>query len=174
MPSPNLPTLDSAIVYPGSVLFEGTTLSEGRGTTRPFELVGAPGLDAAVLTQTLADLELPGVVFRPVHFEPTFQKHAGHTCGGCQLHVVDRDVFEPIVAAVAIMQATHALAPRAFGWRQPPYEYETEKPPIDILWGSDTLRDQVAADHSPAAMAAAWKSDLTEFAPIRQRYLIYD
>ena len=174
MPSPNLPTLDSAIVYPGSVLFEGTTLSEGRGTTRPFELIGAPGLDAAVLTHALADLELPGVVFRQVHFEPTFQKHAGQICSGCQLHVVDREVFEPIVAAVAIMQATHALAPRAFGWRQPPYEYESEKLPIDILWGSDTLRNQIAADRSPVAMATAWKSDLTEFAPIRQRYLIYD
>ena len=173
MPSPNLPTLDSALVYPGSVLFEGTTLSEGRGTTRPFELIGAPGLDADVLTNSLTDLGLPGVVFRPVYFEPTFQKHVGHTCGGCQLHIVDRVAFKPVVAAVAIMRAAHQHAPRAFGWREPPYEYETEKLPIDILWGTDTLRSQIAEDPSPLAIAATWESDLAEFAPIRQRYLIY-
>ncbi len=174
MPSPNLPTLDSAIVYPGSVLFEGTSLSEGRGTTRPFELIGAPGIDPIALTDFLTDLELSGVVFRPVSFEPTFQKHAGHTCGGCQLHVVDRDAFKPVGAAVAIMQAVHTLAPPAFGWREPPYEYETEKPPIDILWGSETLRHRIDADQSAATIATAWENDLVEFADIRQRYLVYE
>ena len=173
MPSPNLPTLDSAIVYPGSVLFEGTTLSEGRGTTRPFELVGAPWLDAAALTKTLNDLALPGVIFRPVHFEPTFQKHAWQMCSGCQLHVVDRDTFKPVVSAVAIMRAAYALTPRSFGWRQPPYEYETVKLPIDILSGTETLRRHIDENRSLTAIAAAWEDALAEFSDVRQRYLLY-
>lgn len=174
MPSPNLPTLDSAIVYPGAVLLEGTTLSEGRGTTRPFELIGAPDLDSDVLTSVLTALELPGIVFRSVHFEPTFQKHAGRLCGGCQLHVVDRHAFEPVVAAVAIMQAAHELAPEAFGWREPPYEYEAHTLPIDILSGSDGLRRQIEAGESPTAIRASWEDGLIEFASIRRRYLAYE
>src|SRR5688572_2174967 len=102
MPSPNIPTLDTAIVYPGTVLFEGTNVSEGRGTTRPFELVGAPEVAAERFADRLNELSLPGVFFRPAVFEPTFHKHAKTTCGGCQIHVLDRVVFEPVLTAVAL------------------------------------------------------------------------
>ena len=103
MPSPNIPTLDSAIVYPGAVLFEGTMLSEGRGTTRPFELIGAPWIDGESLADAMNARGLPGVHFRPVFFEPTFQKHARQTCGGCQLHVTDRQAFQPVRTAVELI-----------------------------------------------------------------------
>lgn len=120
MPSPNIPTLDTAIVYPGAVLFEGTLLSEGRGTTRPFEIMGAPWVQAERLAAALNAYRLPGTHFRPVWFEPTFHKHAGKTCGGCQVHVTSRTMFEPVLTAVAWMREIHAQAPDMFQWRQPP------------------------------------------------------
>jgi len=143
MPSPNLPTTDSCDVYPGMVLLEGTNLSEGRGTTRPFELFGAPFLDSYVLAARLEGELGPGARLRPCSFEPTFQKHAGVVCGGGQLHVTDRDAFHPVRTAVSVLRAVRDLAGDAFGWREPPYEYETEKLPIDILWGHDGLRTAI-------------------------------
>ena len=172
-PSPNLPTLDSAIVYPGMVLLEGTNLSEGRGTTRPFELAGAPWLDAHRLTDELNGLRLPGVHFRPAEFQPTFQKHAGQTCGGCQIHVADRVAFRPVLTTVALIQTCRRLAPDRFAWRQPPYEYETRIPPIDILSGSDQLRRQLDDDVSYSAIADGWTAGLDAFRPVRERYLLY-
>ena len=174
MPSPNLPTLDSAIVYPGGVLFEGTAVSEGRGTTRPFELIGAPWVDADRLVETLSALQLPGVIFRPVQFEPTFQKHASQVCGGCQLHVTDRPTFEPVTVAVALMQAIRQQDPDSFAWRQPPYEYEQVKLPIDILAGTERLREQIDDDLTADAIAAGWRSSLVEFDTQRQRVLLYE
>ena len=173
MPSPNLPTLDSAIVYPGGVLLEGTTLSEGRGTTRPFELVGAPGIDADDVAARLNALALPGVHFRPVTFEPAFQKHARRPCGGCQLHVTNRRAFRPVLAAVAVMQTFRQAAPDAFAWRDPPYEYEHEKMPIDALSGSDRLRLQIDADVAALDIARGWDAELAEFAEIRAQFLLY-
>ena len=173
MPSPNLPTLDSAVVYPGMVLLEGTNLSEGRGTTRPFELCGAPWIDSEALVAALDAAPLPGVRFRPVFFEPTFQKHAGRRCGGCQLHVVDRAAFRPIETAVALLEAFRRLDPAAFAWRTPPYEYETEKMPIDILYGSDALRRLVEADTPPDVVAGTWQPALERFLEIRSRVLLY-
>jgi uncharacterized protein YbbC (DUF1343 family) len=143
MPSPNLPTPDSCAVYPGMVLVEGTNLSEGRGTTRPFELVGAPWLDGQALAEHLDAAALEGVRFRPCWFEPTFQKHAGEVCGGVQLHVTDRRAFRPVRAAVELLRSARAMAPRDFGWRPPPYEYEERLMPVDILWGSEGLRTGV-------------------------------
>ncbi|MDE2677780.1 MAG: DUF1343 domain-containing protein [Gemmatimonadota bacterium] len=173
MPSPNLPTPESCLVYPGMVLLEGTNLSEGRGTTRPFELFGAPWLDPTSLTAHLADAHLPGVTFRPCHFEPTFQKHAGTLCGGAQLHVTDPGTFEPVRTAVEILFATRALAPRDFAWRQPPYEYEETLPPIDILWGNDRLRkgldDGVATDQ----ILTGTEAELGEFAAAADPSLLY-
>ena len=148
MPSPNMPTLDTAIVYPGTVLFEGTMLSEGRGTTRPFELIGAPWLDGEELAARLNAIGLTGVYFRPAIFEPTFQKHAKATCGGCQIHVTDREAFEPVKAGVALMRECFGLAPDRFEWRAPPYEYEHDKMPIDILAGSPAT---AAADRAADA-----------------------
>ena len=172
-PSPNLPTLDSAIVYPGTVLFEGTNLSEGRGTTKPFELVGAPWLEAHRLTRLMTQLGLPGVRFRPADFQPTFQKHAGQTCGGCQLHVTDRTSFQPVLTAVALLEVCRRLAPDRFAWRQPPYEYETVIPPIDILSGSDHLRQNLEAEVPYTTIADAWTTSLNSFRSNRKRFLLY-
>ena len=173
MPSPNLPTLDSALVYPGMVLLEGTTLSEGRGTTRPFELAGAPGIDSEALSDALNALDLPGVHFRPAGFEPTFQKHAGRTCGGCQIHVTDRRAFRPVLTATAVIRACRATAPHAFAWREPPYEYERERMPIDILSGSEALRRALDAGRAAADIAAGWEPAVAAFEPVRRRYLLY-
>ena len=173
IPSPNLPTLDSTIVYPGCVLFEGTNLSEGRGTTRPFELIGAPWLPADELARTLNSLSLPGVVFRSAHFEPTCQKHARQTCGGCQIHVTDRRVYRPVLTAVVLLQAARQAVPARFGWREPPYEYEHEKRPIDILSGSDRFRTEIEADVPASEIAKSWEPDVAAFESTRRRFLIY-
>jgi uncharacterized protein YbbC (DUF1343 family) len=173
MPSPNMPTLDTAIVYPGTVLFEGILLSEGRGTTRPFELVGAPWIDAERFASDMNTLELPGVHFRPAVFEPTFQKHARQSCGGCQIHVTDRQAFKPVLTGVALIQMFRRANPDQFAWRQPPYEYEQDKLPIDILAGSDTLRTQIEADISAAEIAATWRDDEQTFRTLRRPYLLY-
>lgn len=173
MPSPNLPTLDSATVYPGCVLLEGTNLSEGRGTTRPFELAGAPWIDGARLATRLNGQSLPGVSARAVAFEPAFQKHARHTCGGCQLHVTDRRLFKPVLTAVALIAACREQRADAFAWREPPYEYEREHRPIDILSGSDRVRTQIDDEVTPAEIAQSWESDIAAFEPIRRRHLLY-
>jgi uncharacterized protein YbbC (DUF1343 family) len=174
MPSPNMPTLDTAIVYPGTVLFEGTTLSEGRGTTRPFELVGAPGIEAERFTRELNALELPGACFRPAVFEPTFQKHARTTCGGCQIHVTERAAFRPVLTGVALIAMFRRLGAETFGWRQPPYEYEHEKLPIDILAGSDELRQQIESGMDATDIAASWAGDEEQFRRTRAPFLLYE
>src|SRR4030095_5365954 len=148
MPSPNMPTLDTAVVYPGTVLFEGTNLSEGRGTTRPFELGGAPCIGAERFAEAMNALDLAGVYFRPAVFEPTFQKHAQRTCGGCQIHVTDRDDFRPAPTGGARVDGFRRLNPSGFAWRQPPYEYEHDRMPIDILYGSDEMRRALDAGAS--------------------------
>jgi uncharacterized protein YbbC (DUF1343 family) len=172
MPSPNLPTLDTAIVYPGAVLIEGTMLSEGRGTTRPFELIGAPWIDGERLAEAMNGRDLPGVHFRPAFFEPTFQKHAKQTCGGCQMHVLDRQAFRPVRAAVELIEEFHRQDPARFAWREPPYEYEHEKMPIDILYGSDGLRRAVARG-SVAGLIEGWTADEERFRRLREPFLLY-
>jgi uncharacterized protein YbbC (DUF1343 family) len=173
MPSPNMPTLDTAIVYPGTVLFEGTMLSEGRGTTRPFELIGAPWLDGEGLAERLNGAALAGVHFRPATFEPTFQKHAKTTCGGCQIHVTSRQEFEPVTVGVALLRECCGLAPGKFKWRDPPYEYEHDKMPIDILAGSPALREQIERQAALADIVASWRQSEAEFAEARRSYLLY-
>jgi uncharacterized protein YbbC (DUF1343 family) len=135
MPSPNMPTLDTAIVYPGMCLLEATNLSEGRGTTRPFELVGASWMDTRDFVAALRERELPGVHFREVEFEPTFHKHARQLCGGTQMHVTDRAIFQPLRTGIELLHVVRELYPEHFAWNPPPYEYETEKLPIEILLG---------------------------------------
>jgi uncharacterized protein YbbC (DUF1343 family) len=173
MPSPNMPTLDTAIVYPGTVLFEGTMLSEGRGTTRPFELIGAPWLDGERLAERMNEVGLKGVRFRAVSFEPTFQKHARATCGGCQIHVTARQEFEPVKAGVSLMRECYGLAPDRFKWRDPPYEYEHDKMPIDILAGSPTLRNQIERQVPLEEIAQGWRPGVAEFAAAIRPYLLY-
>jgi uncharacterized protein YbbC (DUF1343 family) len=173
MPSPNMPTLDTAIVYPGTVLFEGTMLSEGRGTTRPFELIGAPWLDGELLVARMNKVGLAGVHFRPATFEPTFQKHARATCGGCQIHVTSRQAFAPVKAAASLLRECFGLTPDRFKWREPPYEYEHDKMPIDILAGSPSLRQQVEQQVKLADIVASWQPSEAEFVEMRTPYLLY-
>jgi uncharacterized protein YbbC (DUF1343 family) len=172
MPSPNIPTLDSAIVYPGTVLFEGTSVSEGRGTTRPFELVGSPAIVAERFAERLNQRKLPGVFFRPAVFEPTFHKHAKATCGGCQIHVLDRRTFRPVLTGVALVEAFRDDDPQ-FAWRDPPYEYEAEKLPFDILAGSSELREQIDAGVPAEEIARSWETGVAAFERIRQQFLLY-
>ena len=172
IPSPNLPTLDSAIVYPGAVLFEGTQLSEGRGTTRPFELIGAPWIDGERFATAMNDRALPGARFRPVFFEPTFQKHARQGCGGSQLHVTDRHAFKPVRTAVEMLDEFRKQDPARFAWREPPYEYEHEKMPIDILYGSPALREAVDAGDIASLLASAVR-DEEAFRQSREPFLLY-
>jgi uncharacterized protein YbbC (DUF1343 family) len=173
IPSPNMPTLDTAIVYPGAVLFEGTQLSEGRGTTRPFELLGAPWIDAERFSAGLNALQIAGVHYRPVMFEPTFHKFARQACGGCQIHVTDRRAFRPVLAAVAVLAACHRADPARFAWREPPYEYEHAKIPIDILAGSPALRTQIEAGTPAREIAAGWQEAVAAFEPARRSSLLY-
>ena len=173
MPSPNMPTLETAVVYPGTVLFEGTMLSEGRGTTRPFELVGAPWIESERFAREMNALGLPGAFFRPAVFEPTFQKHAKQSCGGCQIHVTDRVAFKPVLTGAALIQMFWKQNPQKFAWRQPPYEYEHEKLPIDILAGSNELRRQIESDLAPQRIAESWRGEEEEFRRLRQPYLLY-
>jgi uncharacterized protein YbbC (DUF1343 family) len=173
MPSPNMPTLDTAAVYPGMCLLEGTNLSEGRGTTRPFEIFGAPFIHPGTIVKLLREFRLPGVVFRPLSFLPTFQKHAGVLCGGAQIHVTDRAKFRPFRTGVAILKAVHNTYPRDFAWKQPPYEYEEVKLPIDILAGSDRLRKGIESWNDVRDMESWWKEELKRFEKIRKEHLLY-
>jgi uncharacterized protein YbbC (DUF1343 family) len=173
MPSPNIPTLDSALAFPGTVHLEGTNASEGRGTTRPFELVGAPWVRAEAFAARLNARQLPGVYFRPVVFEPTFQKHARVACGGCQIHVRDRWVFKPVLTGLAIIDEIRAADPHAFAWKPPPYEYEHDKVPIDVIAGSPAFRTAIDAGDRAEQIAAAWEQSVAEFGTLQQAYLLY-
>ena len=173
LPSPNIPTLDSTIVYPGTVLFEGTNVSEGRGTTKPFELLGAPWVDAERFADGMNAVDLPGVRFRPAVIEPTFHKHARTSCGGCQIHVFDRAAFRPVEAGVALIAAFRAADPDRFRWRDPPYEYEDTLLPIDILAGSSELREQIEDGVPVREIAQSWTASVGAFQKTRERFLIY-
>ena len=173
LPSPNIPTLDSAIVYPGTVLFEGTNVSEGRGTTKPFELLGAPWVDADRFADGLNALALPGVHFRPAVIEPTFHKHAHASCGGCQIHVLNRAAFRPVEAGVALIAAFRAADRNRFCWRDPPYEYERTLLPIDILAGSSELRQQIEEGIPVGDIAGSWEPATAGFLELRKQFLLY-
>ena len=171
LPSPNLPTLDGCVVYPGQVLLEGTNLSEGRGTTRPFELCGATFLQPRRIKARLP--ELPGVILREAHFEPTFHKWAGEMCQGFQLHITDRESFKPYYTTLALLAAIRELYPEQFAWRQPPYEYETERLPIDLLTGDAAIRLGLERGLSAAELEDSWQKDLKEFLEVGQEFLLY-
>ena len=173
MPSPNLPTLEGALVYPGQVLLEGTNLSEGRGTTCPFEYFGSPFMEPENITRRLEKFPLPGVVLRKVVFEPTFHKWAGEVCRGFQLHVTDRRVFKPYYTTLALLKAILSLYPEQFAWRQPPYEYETERLPFDLLTGDAAVRQALESGVPLAELEASWQGDLKRFGEIRREVLLY-
>ena len=174
MPSPNIPTLDSAIAFPGTVHVEGTNASEGRGTTRPFELVGAPWVKAESFAATLNRRGLPGVYFRPVVFEPTFQKHARAACGGCQAHVLDRQAFQPVLTGIALIEEMRLADPASFAWKPPPYEYEHDKQPMDVIAGSPSFRAAIDSGTRAEAIAAAWHETVVAFRVLRRPFLLYD
>lgn len=152
LPSPNMPTLDTAIVYAGMCLLEGTNLSEGRGTTRPFEIFGAPWIDTEATQQALELLNLPGCFFRPLEFKPQFQKQAGLLCRGFQLHVTDRHSFNPLLTGIAIISVISALCPE-FAWRSEAYEFVTDRLAIDLLLGDPNVRLAIQAQENPHAIA---------------------
>jgi uncharacterized protein YbbC (DUF1343 family) len=173
MPSPNIPTLDSATVFPGAVHFEGTQISEGRGTTRPFELVGAPYINPQEYATTLNQLNPPGVFFRDCVFRPTFQKHGGVSCGGVQIHVTDREVFEPVITGVAMVKAAYDLYGSEFRWKEPPYEYVYDRNPFDVIAGTSSIRQAIERGDSLASIESSWAARFNDFAHVRAQHLIY-
>ena len=173
LPSPNMPTLNSATVFPGTVHFEGTQVSEGRGTTLPFELIGAPYIDPGAYADGLNELGLPGVFFRSCVFQPTFQKHAGVSCGGVQIQVIDRESFEPVIAGVAMVKLAHDMYPKEFRWKEPPYEYVFDKNPFDVISGTNGIREKIERGTGLQAIENSWKAHLAEFQSTREKYLLY-
>ena len=171
-PSPNLPSFEAALVYPGSCLIEATTLSEGRGTTRPFLLTGAPGLDGPALAARLEAAPLDGVRFLPTFFRPQAQKHAGELCGGVRWMVTDAKRFRPYRAGVELLQALVELFP-GFGWRREPYEFETTRPAIDLLSGDSALREALDGGGDAAGWLATWEADERAFRDHRRSVLLY-
>ncbi|MFH0810130.1 MAG: DUF1343 domain-containing protein [Pseudomonadota bacterium] len=173
MPSPNMPTFDTALVYPGQVALEGTNLSEGRGTTRPFELCGAPYINPFLLAERLGTHGLPGVVFRPLYFEPTFHKWSGQSCGGLDIRPVNPKTFRSFTTTLALLREVLALWPKDFAWRQPPYEYETERLPIDVILGDTALRAGLEAGSPLEQIESSWRRELQSFLRRRRACLLY-
>lgn len=173
MPSPNIPTLDSATVFPGAVHFEGTQMSEGRGTTRPFELIGAPYIDPEKYAKSLNDLNLPGVYFRSCIFRPTFQKHGGVSCGGVQIHVTNRREFEPVFAGIAMVKVAYELYTAEFRWKEPPYEYVYDRNPFDVIAGTSSIRQAIEKGSALEEIRENWEAGLEAFKEVREQYLLY-
>jgi uncharacterized protein YbbC (DUF1343 family) len=173
LPSPNMPSVATALVYPGMCLLEGTELSEGRGTTRPFELFGAPFIDPERLVKRLGEFRLPGVRFRPLYFKPCFQKYAGLVCGGAQLHVTRRRAFKSLLTGAAVLKAVHDLYPGDFQFRHRAYEFVEDIPAIDLLAGNARLREQIEKGVSLKEMERSWEEERRGFLEIRKKYLLY-
>ena len=173
LPSPNMPTVETAVVYPGQCLLEGTNLSEGRGTTRPFELCGAPWFDAQALVARLNAARLPGAAFRAAWFVPTFQKHAGLECGGVQMHVTDRHAFQSVRASLALLAACRELSGGAFAWRTDTYEFVSDPIAFDLLFGSSRERLALEEGTPWRDIAAVWEPEERAFAERRRAFLSY-
>lgn len=172
-PSPNLPVPDSAIVYPGQVLWEGTNVSEGRGTTRPFEIFGAPFLDPRAMLDFLGGNALPGVHLRPLAFEPTWNKWQGVLCRGFQLHVTDRTAFRPYTVSLKLLEAVLRVHPRDFRWKEPPYEYEFRRLPIDLILGDSKIREHLELGGSADTLLSAWIVEEERFRRLRKPFCLY-
>ncbi|EKD41257.1 MAG: hypothetical protein ACD_73C00789G0001 [uncultured bacterium] len=172
-PSPNMPTIDTALVYPGQCLIEATELSEGRGTTKPFELTGAPYINPWDLAEKLNALKLPGIIFRPTFFTPTFHKWAGLDCGGVFLHVTNRALFKPVLTTIQLIKTIHDLYPHDFKWREKPYEFVSDIPAIDLLWGGPQLREMIAGKLSLKKVCTSNETGWVKFLKKREKYLLY-
>lgn len=173
IPSPNMPTVDTTVVFPGTVVFEGTKVSEGRGTTRPFEIIGAPYIEGQELAGLLKDLSLPGVIFRPTNFLPTFQKHKDAGCSGVFLHVFNRNEFEPFLTGVALVKTIFDNYKAEFEWKNPPYEYEFERNPFDVINGTTRIREFIERGTSLENIKLSWQSDVKEFDELRSQFFLY-
>ncbi len=172
-PSPNLPTPDSAQVYPGQVILEGTNLSEGRGTTTPFELWGSPYLKIDLVLEYLVKARLSGVALRPARFQPSFDKWTGESCTGFQIHVTDPETYRPYMTSLVLVQAVLATHPEEFRWNQPPYEYEFHHLPIEIILGSTSVHTQLEAGAEVPDLEQSWKPRLRDFRRLCTPYLLY-
>jgi len=173
LPSPNIPTVDTCVVFPATVHVEGTELSEGRGTTKPFELNGAPFIDPYAWTAELTKYNFAGVAFRHSFFRPTFQKWADKTCGGLQIHVTDRNAFTPVIIGIAMIKTAYDLYTEHFQWKQSAYEYVFDKNPFDVVCGTDKIRKAIESGASLEEIERSWHQGLKEFMGIREGYLIY-
>ncbi len=173
LPSPNMPTLETALVYPGGVMLEGTNLSEGRGTTRPFELFGAPWIDCREVVQEIDDESLRGCALRPVAFEPTFHKFTGQVVHGFQIHILNRNIFRPIRTYAAIFSAIRQVHGKDFAWREPPYEYEHEKLPIDLIAGTARMREVIDHGMPMDLVSQEWNRATSDFWEDVQPSLLY-
>jgi len=160
-------------VFPGAVHFEGTQISEGRGTTRPFELIGAPYINPTQYAATLNNLNLPGVFFRSCIFRPTFQKHGGVSCGGVQTHVLDREKFEPVITGLAMVKTAYDLYGADFRWKEPPYEYVYDRNPFDVIAGTSSIREGIERGDSLDEIRSSWPTRFEEFRRAREQYLLY-
>jgi len=172
-PSPNLPTPVSTMVYPGQVLWEGTNVSEGRGTTQPFELFGAPYLDIKKVLSFLKDHRMPGAILRPVTFEPTFNKWQGKLCQGFQIHITDPNQFKPYITTLKLIQAVRFQHQDQFDWKPPPYEYEFDRLPIDLLIGDQEIRNRLENFDDIDEIEKSWQDDLKAFIAMSRKYYIY-
>ena len=172
-PSPNMPTPETALVYPGMCLGEGTNVSEGRGTCRPFEQFGAPWLSSHDVAEQLNALSLPGVAFRPCSFTPTFDKFKGESCEGAFLHVTDPRTFDPFVTGIAVFQTCRALGGRDFAWRADAYEFVDDIPAFDLLCGTSKVRRGIEAGWPLARIVAGFQDELRPFLALRKQHLMY-
>ncbi|HEY0051726.1 MAG TPA: DUF1343 domain-containing protein, partial [Pyrinomonadaceae bacterium] len=166
-------TVDTTVVFPATVYFEGTQISEGRGTTRPFEIIGAPFINSKDYAEALNLLELPGVTFRAVEFLPTFQKHVGVTCGGVFVHVLDRHIFRPVITGAALVKTCFDLYGSEFKWKNPPYEYVFDRNPFDVIAGTTRLRESFEQGIELSEIESSWKKDENAFRGLREKYFLY-
>ena len=173
LPSPNMPTVDTAVVFPATVHIEGTELSEGRGTTKPFEINGAPFIDPYAWVAELDKFNFAGVAFRHCYFRPTFQKWAGKTCGGVQIHVTDRDAFTPVIVGIAMIKTAYDMYTDKFEWKRDAYEYVFDVNPFDVVCGTDKIRKQIEGGVSLAQIEADWAAGEEAFGEARKPYLLY-
>jgi uncharacterized protein YbbC (DUF1343 family) len=174
LPSPNMPSTVTALVYPGQVILEGTNLSEGRGTTIPFQLCGAPFIDPYQLKNKVQQRKLPGIFLREVFFQPTFNKWQNEVCGGLQIHVTDPKTYKPYLTTLSIIQDIMSLYPGYFSWRKPPYEYEREKMPVDIILGDKSIREEIEQQKDINDIENSWQKELKDFKETAQRYFLYN
>ncbi len=172
-PSPNMPTPETALVYPGQVIWEGTNCSEGRGTTLPFELVGAPFFEHDPIIDHLSKTELPGCFFRPLVFQPTSGKWAEEPCVGFQIHVTDTETFLPYRTTLALLQAVMLEYPEQYAYKEPPYEYEFKRLPMDLILGDSVLRKNLEDGVPVSELEKKWQPELGKFIEMRKKYLLY-